>query len=109
MKKRLIPQKYELCNRFNEKELAEMSLHLATKKELRYIRNVKSFRLRKKYADRLLRRTESYLQFVKNEAKKRGSCDFLYDNNVFIIFKKNRFVGFRVGDVGQNNSSEISA
>ena len=98
MKERLIPQKYELCKRFSTEDIAAVSAGLATKKDFHYIRNAKSLRLRKKYADRLLRRTESYLQFVKNEVKKRESSDFLYDNNVFMIFKGSRFIGFSVNE-----------
>ena len=98
MKERLIPQKYELCKRFSTEDLAAVSAGLATKKDFHYIRNAKSLRLRKKYTDRLLRRPESYLQFVQKEARKRKSFDFLYEYNIYIVYKKNRFIGFSVNE-----------
>ena len=103
-----VTEKYELCSRFSLDELGDIAVELARPKEWHYIRNSKSFRIRKKYADRLLRRTEGYLQFVKKEARRRKSFDFLYDNNIYMVYKKNRFIGFRIG-AGQNNSAESSA
>lgn len=98
MKNNFIPQKYELCNRFSKKELEELCLVLSTAKDRHYIAFTKNNRLRKKYIDRLLRRAEAYLHFIKAEAQKRGNYDFLYDNNVVMVFKKNRFIGFKVAD-----------
>ena len=108
MKDIYIPERYELCSRFSLDELGDMAVELASPKDWHYIKNAKSFRVIKKYTDRLLRRTEAYLQFVKKEARKRKSFDFLYDNNIYKIYKKNRFVGFRIG-AGQNKSAESSA
>ncbi|MBR3767560.1 MAG: hypothetical protein IKL10_04885 [Clostridia bacterium] len=93
-----IAQKYELCNRFSEEDLAEICFGLMTQKEDHYIRFAKKKRLQKKYVDRLLTRAEAYFRFVKAEAKKRGEYDYLYDKNVFMLFKKNRFIGFSIDE-----------
>lgn len=96
MKDRFIPQKYELCSRFDKRDLAEICLGLSTAKDKHYISFAKNNRLQKKYVDRLLSRAEAFLQFVKEEAQKRGGYDFLFDNNIVLKFKKNRSISFSV-------------
>ena len=98
MKNNFNPQKYELCNRLSEKKVAEICLSLSTAKDIHYVYFPKNNRLRKKYMDRLLRRAEAYLRFIKAEACKRGSFEFLYDNGVVVVFKKNRFICFKVAE-----------
>lgn len=106
MKNNLIPQKYELCNRFSKKELAEICLGLSTAKDLHYIAFAKNNRILKKYCDRLLRRAEAYLQFVIAETQKRGNYDFLFANDIFMVFKKNRFIGLKIAD--ENKPDKIN-
>lgn len=93
-----MPKKYSLCHLFDIEDLGELCLGLSTAKELHYIAFAKNKRILKKYSDRLLYRAEAYLQFIKAEAKKRGNFDFLYDNNVAMIHKKNRFICFSLAD-----------
>ena len=106
MKNILIPKKYNLCHLFDIEDLGELCLGLSTAKELHYIAFAKNNRLQKKYADRLLRRAEAYLRLIKAEARKRGSFDFLYDNNVVMVFKKNRFIGLKIAD--ENKPDKIN-
>ena len=103
MKNKFIPQKYEYCARFSKEELAEICLGLLTAKDKHYISFAKNRRLQKKYVDRAFRRAEAYFLFIKAEAQKRGNWDFLFDNNVAVIFKKNSFIGFKI--VGEKESS----
>ena len=96
MKDRFIPKKYELCSRFDKRDLAEICLGLSTSKELHYIAFAKNNRILKKYSDRLLYRAESYLSFINAENHKRGNWDFLRDGNIVMVFKKNRFITFKI-------------
>lgn len=91
-----VPKKYNLCHLFDVEDLGEICLGLSTAKELHYIAFAKNNRILKKYTDRLLYRAEEYLRFIKAEAQKRGNYDFLYDNNVVMVFKKNRFICFKI-------------
>ncbi len=98
MEEKILPKKYKLCNLFSKKELAEICLALSTAKDKHCISFAKNNRLQKKYVDRLLRRAEAYLQFIKAEAQKRGNYDFLFANDIAMVFKKNRFICFKVAE-----------
>ncbi len=93
-----IPKKYNLCHLFDIEDLGELCLCLSTAKELHYITFAKNNRILKKYSDRLLRRVEAYLQFIKAENRKRGNWDFLRDGNIVMVLKKNRFICFKIGE-----------
>ncbi len=101
-----IPKKYSLCNFFDIEDLGELCLGLSTAKELHYIAFAKNNRILKKYSDRLLYRAESYLQFIKAENRKRGNWDFLRDDNIVMVFKKNRFICFKITDEKENLTDE---
>ena len=98
MEEKILPKKYKLCNLFSKKELAEICLALSTAKDKHCISFAKNNRLQKKYVDRLLRRAEAYLQFIKAENRKRGNWDFLRDGNIVMVLKKNRFICFKVAE-----------
>lgn len=93
-----IPKKYNLCHLFDIEDLGELCLGLSTAKELHYIAFAKNNRILKKYSDRLLRRAEAYLQFIKAENRRRGNWDFLRDGNIVMVLKKNRFICFKVAE-----------
>lgn len=91
-----IPKKYKLCYLFSIEDLAEIGIAMMQPKERHYICHSKKNRVKKKYGDRILARTEAYLRFIKAENRKRGNWDFLFNNQVAGTFKKNRFICFKI-------------